>query len=124
MRIPIASAQKEIILAVSRTVCRERFVICLRRDLVVQGRAGKRGSIREAGTGGVVAEYGNTNPLLKTLVEMFSARSAFNAGQRPVLVSVHLASVPTLTKNFLVKVRGQRIDILNQLINSFIIKSR
>ncbi len=120
----MASAQKEIILAVSRTFRRERFVICLRRDLAVRGREVKRGSIREAGTGGVVAEYGIPNPLLKTLVEMFSARSAFKLRQRPVLVSVHLASVPTLTKIFLVKVRGQRIDILNQLINVFIIKSR
>ncbi len=55
---------------------------------------------------------------------MFSARSAFNAAQRPVLVSVRLASVPTLTKNLFMQVRGQRIDILNQLINSFLIKSR
>ncbi len=55
---------------------------------------------------------------------MFSARSALMLRQRPVLVSVHLASVPTLQKIFLVKVRGQRIDILNQLITVFIIKSR
>ncbi len=99
-------------------------MICLRRDLAVQGEQVKRGSIREAGTGGVVAESEIPNPLLKTLVEMFSARSALMLRQRPVLVSVHLASVPTLQKIFLVKVRGQRIDILNQLITVFIIKSR
>ncbi len=52
----MASAQKEIILAVSPRFRRERFVICLRRDLAVQGEQVKRGSIREAGTGGVVTE--------------------------------------------------------------------
>ncbi len=55
---------------------------------------------------------------------MFSARSAFNAAATSVLVSVHLASVPTLTKNLSREVRGQRIDILNQLINSFHHKAR
>ncbi len=50
---------------------------------------------------------------------MFSARSAFNAAATSSTCSVHLASVPTLTKNLSREGERQRIDILNQLINSF-----
>ncbi len=50
---------------------------------------------------------------------MFSARSAFNAAATSSTCFVRLAFVPTLTKNLFHAGERSRIDILNQLINSF-----